>query len=83
VAEVIGHPKTFGTTSLFLEYFGLKNLEELPAADELRRIPVTKPESLLTVDPGLATAPPEQLGGTRAEVIAGQTEVPHPAEPPK
>ena len=72
VAEVIGHPKTFGTTSLFLEYFGLKNLEELPAADELRRIPVNKPESLLTVDPGLATAPPEQLATAPAEVSEAQ-----------
>src|SRR5882762_8612430 len=69
VAEVIGHPRTFGTTSLFLEYFGLKNLEELPAADELRRIPVNKPESLLTVDPGLATAPPEQLATAPTEAV--------------
>jgi segregation and condensation protein B len=60
-AEVIGRPMTYGTTSLFLEYFGLRNLEELPAADELRRIPVQKPEGLATVDPGLATAPPEEL----------------------
>ncbi len=60
-AEVIGRPITYGTTALFLEYFGLRSLEDLPAADELRRIPVTKPESLLTVDAGLATAPPEQL----------------------
>lgn len=60
-AEVIGRPQTFGTTPVFLDYFGLKNLEDLPAADELRRIPVTKPETLLTVDAGLATAPPEQL----------------------
>jgi segregation and condensation protein B len=60
-AEVIGRPLTYGTTALFLEYFGLRRLEDLPAADELRKIPVTKPESLLTVDPGLATAPPEQL----------------------
>src|SRR6266702_3534203 len=60
-AEVIGRPMTYGTTPLFLEYFGLRRLEDLPAADELRRIPVQKPESLLTVGPGLATAPPEQL----------------------
>ena len=60
-AEVIGHPMTYGTTKLFLEYFGLRSLEELPAADELRRVPVEKPESLLTVEPGLATAPPERL----------------------
>ena len=60
-AEVVGRPHTYGTTHAFLEYFGLKNLEDLPAADELRRIPISKPDALLTVDPGLATAPPEQL----------------------
>ena len=60
-AEVIGRPMTYGTTNDFLEYFGIKNLDDLPAADELRRVVVQKPESLLTVDPGLATAPPEQL----------------------
>lgn len=60
-AEVVGRPMTYATTPLFLEYFGLRSLEELPAADELRRIVVKKPEALLTVEPGLATAPPEQL----------------------
>ena len=60
-AEVIGRPMTYGTTNDFLEYFGIKNLDDLPAADELRRVVVQKPESLLTVDPGRATAPPEQL----------------------
>lgn len=60
-AEVVGRPITYGTTSAFLEYFGLGHLEDLPEADELRRVPVQKPEKLLTVDPGLATAPPEQL----------------------
>ena len=51
----------FRSTGFFLEYFGLRSLEELPAADELRRIVIKKPASLLTVDPGLATAPPEEL----------------------
>jgi segregation and condensation protein B len=60
-AEVVGRPMNYGTTPLFLEYFGLRSLEDLPASDELRRIPVQRPESLLTVEPGLATAPPEQL----------------------
>jgi segregation and condensation protein B len=68
-AEVIGRPITYGTTHAFLEYFGLKALDDLPAADELRRIPVTKPESLLTVDPGLATAPPEQLQEMPAQTV--------------
>jgi len=60
-AEVVGRPMTYGTTAQFLEYFGLRSLEDLPAADELRRIPIQKPETLATVDPGLATVPPEQL----------------------
>jgi segregation and condensation protein B len=60
-AEVIGRPMTYGTTVVFLEYFGLRGLDDLPAADELRRIVVQKPESLVTADPGLATVPPEQL----------------------
>jgi segregation and condensation protein B len=60
-AEVVGRPITYGTTSQFLEYFGLRSLEDLPAADELRRIVIQKPESLVTADSGLATVPPEQL----------------------
>jgi len=60
-AEVVGRPMTYGTTALFLEYFGLPTLENLPAADELRRIPIQKPEALVTADPGLATTSPEQL----------------------
>jgi segregation and condensation protein B len=68
-AEVIGRPMTYGTTPAFLEYFGLRSLEDLPAADELRRIPVTKPEQLLTADSGLATAPPDQLALSEAEAL--------------
>ena len=60
-AEVVGRPMTYGTSSLFLEYFGLRALEDLPAADELRKIVVEKPPAPLTADPGLATAPPEGL----------------------
>ena len=60
-AEVVGRPSLYGTTTLFLEYFGLKGLEDLPAADELRRIPIEKPEAPLTADPGLATTAPQEL----------------------
>src|SRR5688572_5636730 len=62
-AEVVGRPMTYATTPLFLEYFGLRNLDELPAADELRRIPVQRPETLVTTEGaegqsnGEATAP--------------------------
>ena len=65
-AEVIGRPMTYGTTALFLEYFGLRNLEDLPAADELRRIPIQKPEVLVTAEPGLATVAPDELARPEA-----------------
>lgn len=60
-AEAVGRPQTYGTTPMFLEYFGLRGLGDLPAADELRRIPVEKPPAPVTVDPGLATAAPDEL----------------------
>ncbi len=60
-AEVIGRPALYSTTPTFLEYLGLKSLEDLPAADELRRIPIEKPDAPLTADPGLATTAPEEL----------------------
>jgi segregation and condensation protein B len=60
-AEVVGRPALYSTTPLFLEYFGLRGLEDLPAADELRRIKIERPIAPVTVDAGLATAPPEQL----------------------
>jgi len=60
-AEVVGRPMTYGTTRAFLEYFGLGALDDLPGGDELRRIPVERPPALLTVEPGLATVPPDQL----------------------
>jgi segregation and condensation protein B len=63
-AEVIGRPPTYGTTAVFLEYFGLRGLEDLPAADELRRIVIEKPPAPVTAEPGLATNPPEQLALT-------------------
>src|SRR5579859_7365912 len=75
-AEVVGRPMTYGTTVLFLEHFGLRSLEDLPAADELRRIPIQKPETLATVDPGLATAPPEQLSSPSEVSTASETSAP-------
>jgi len=71
-AEVVGRPPTYGTTPLFLEYFGLRSLEDLPAADELRKLVIHKPPGPVTADAGLATTPPEQLqlneeGGNKPE----------------
>ena len=72
-AEAVGRPQTYGTTPIFLEYFGLRGLEDLPAADELRRIPVEKPPAPVTVDPGLATAAPDELKTQPAEESKTET----------
>jgi segregation and condensation protein B len=80
-AEVVGRPMTYGTTGMFLEYFGLRALEDLPAADELRRIPVTRPDSLLTADPGLATVAPEQLTLAEVEGAPPPSAAPPEAQP--
>jgi segregation and condensation protein B len=77
-AEVIGRPQTYGTTPLFLEYFGLRGLEDLPAADELRRIPLEKPLAPVTVEPGLATATPEQLNLEKPQDENQKAELPNP-----
>jgi segregation and condensation protein B len=69
-AEVVGRPPTYGTTPLFLEYFGLRGLTDLPAGDELRRLTVQKPPAPAVTEPGLATNPPEPL--TLAEKTSQQ-----------
>lgn len=82
-AEVVGRPVTYGTAPAFLEYFGLRALEDLPAADELRRLPVQKPEALLTVDPQLATAPADAVpeGAALPESAPASSEPSPAAEP--
>jgi len=52
-AEVPGRPLLYETTQFFLEHFGLRNLDELPNAEELRT------RYLPTAVPKEETAPPE------------------------
>ena len=47
-ADAPGRPQTYGTTQMFLEYFGLRGLQELPDAEELRQVPITRPEAPVT-----------------------------------
>ena len=44
-AEIPGRPLLYETTEFFLDHFGLRNLEELPNAEELRRrnLPIARP----------------------------------------
>jgi len=49
-ADAPGRPQTYGTTQMFLEYFGLRGLQELPDAEELRQVPITRPGVPVTTD---------------------------------
>jgi segregation and condensation protein B len=44
-AEIPGRPLLYETTQFFLDHFGLRNLDELPNAEELRKriLPVAEP----------------------------------------
>ncbi len=57
-AELPGRPLLYGTTDLFLDHFGVRNLDELPNAAELRRVklPAAQPE----LDGAAEPAPAEQ-----------------------
>jgi segregation and condensation protein B len=66
-SEQPGRPLLYETTPLFLELFGLKNLDELPNADELRRMqppetphaPEQQQLEVVGLVPADATPPPE------------------------
>ena len=71
---MLGRPMTFRTTELFLEYLGLKDLDDLPAADELRRIPVETPPALTSEDEESPAEPELSLTATDDEPIPHQGE---------
>lgn len=55
-AELPGRPLLYATTQLFLEHFGLKNVQELPAFDELRATLLAKEEPAESSTPSGAEA---------------------------
>lgn len=65
-ADVPGRPLLYETTQFFLDHFGLKNLDELPNSDELRKR-------------YLPTAPKPEA---EAAPVAAENEAPGAEEPP-
>ncbi len=65
-ADVPGRPLLYDTTQNFMEHFGLKNLDDLPNAAELRKI------SLPTAEPPPAETPAEPAAAP-AEPVAEPT----------
>jgi segregation and condensation protein B len=56
-AEVPGRPLLYETTQFFLEHFGLRDLDELPNADELRRRYLPSAASAKTAAPAESPQP--------------------------
>jgi segregation and condensation protein B len=54
--DVPGRPELFGTTRAFLDYFGLKSLDQLPPLSELKDIPELEPQLPFDQAPGVAAA---------------------------
>ncbi len=52
--DVPGKPALFGTTRIFLDYFGLKSLDQLPPLAELREIAELDPELPFEAAPTIA-----------------------------
>jgi segregation and condensation protein B len=65
-AEVAGRPLLYATTQYFLDHFGLRNLDELPNAAELRHIPLPKGETETE-----ARTPPDD-GTAELSFVTGQ-----------
>ena len=54
--DVPGRPELFGTTKTFLDYFGLKSLDELPPLAELKDIAELDPQLPFDIPSGVAQA---------------------------
>lgn len=75
-ADVPGRPLLYDTTQNFMEHFGLKNLDDLPNASELRKI------SLPTAEPPAETPARAAAETASAAEIPPPTETPAPEPPP-
>lgn len=64
-AEVAGRPLLYATTQYFLDHFGLRHLDELPNAAELRHIPLPKGTPEPGAEEGAGEAP--ELPGVSGE----------------
>jgi segregation and condensation protein B len=67
--DVPGKPALFGTTKTFLDYFGLKRLDELPPLSDLKDIGELEPQLSLGGEPSIpANAASLQLEHTEAAI---------------
>lgn len=71
--DVPGRPELFGTTKTFLDYFGLKSLDELPPLAELKDIPELEPQLPFDIAPVVANAAMSAIDAPDADADADDT----------
>jgi segregation and condensation protein B len=71
-SESAGRPLLYATTQFFLDHFGLRHLDELPNAAELRHIPLPKAEVEENATPASEDGTPE-LPGVSSERSAEES----------
>lgn len=78
-AELPGRPLLYETTDLFFEHFGIRSIDDLPNASELRKVKLPEPEA----NPPAAD-PEQQLAlsaiGSPAAAVANEADPTPPAE---
>lgn len=79
-AEIPGRPLLYGTTQNFMEHFGLKDLDDLPNAGELRKISLPTAEIPPAETAPAAEAPVEPAAAESAPEEPAETPVEHPAD---
>jgi segregation and condensation protein B len=67
--DVPGRPALYATTRQFLDYFSLKNLEELPALNDIKDIEEINPELVLELAQKMAGDPPQAEPDALGELL--------------
>ena len=79
-SKVVGRPLLYGTTQEFLDYFGLRDLAELPRPEELRALVAARePEQLDMMELEVVSQVASDLAATEAG--AAEPRVEHEIEP--
>ena len=66
--EVPGRPFLYGTTKEFLEYFGLKSLDDLPKIEEFNQLGVDMPKAEPSLAQESESTPPEETASEPTSV---------------
>lgn len=79
-AEIPGRPLLYETTQHFMEHFGIKSLDELPNASELRFVPLPNGNTGPTNEPEpgqlFQESPQEQPAETQPETLSSENQAP-------